>query len=290
MNDGYARLGVSPSTSVVDGHTWLAYPRLDCDWLVHGTVVFRGGDFGGSDSTWREELATYMRRNLSPAPRQVVIPTQIHGNGVTVVHGGGIADRRGRAMNADVLSVAAQADNRVEAYGEREYLEVPACDGLVTRARRVVVGVNTADCVPLFAVNQAARTLGIAHCGWRGIAAGVIESMVDVLGAVSGAKSEGAGTIYVIGASVGRCCYEVGDDLLNTFSAVEVRDCSSRGCGRKATFDLKKLVRRRLTHQGIDPAAIFTDNTCTSCLSGALCSYRAAGAACGRMYSFLMIA
>jgi copper oxidase (laccase) domain-containing protein len=281
VNDGHASPHASPSRTVVDGRTWLSYARLDHIWLVHGTVVFRGAEYGDSDSVWREELAAYMRRNVRPAPREVVIPIQIHGSRVTAVGGD------------------------VEAAARVGYMEVPGCDGLVTRAGGVVIGVNTADCIPLFAVNHETRAVGIAHCGWRGIAAGVIENLIESLEAVSGAKSgrgghdreDGArgwggpgGTVYVIGASVGRCCYEVGDDFLERFSADEVKECSLGAHGGKTTFDLKMLVRRRLIHQAIDPAAVFTDNTCTSCLSRMLCSYRAAGDACGRMYSFLMIA
>ncbi len=320
VNDGSASPQVCPSKSVVDGRTWLAYARLDYAWLVHGTVVFGDGDFGCSDSSWRKELVAYMRRNVRPAPRRIAIPVQIHGSRVTVVGAGGVAGQLDRASDSGASNGAAPVGDPAEAVGHGGYLEVPACDGLVTGARGVVIGVNTADCIPLFAVNRETRTVGIAHCGWRGIAAGVVENLIEALGVMSlvgrgrdvtegregGGDREGrgglatedgprgsggwGGTLYVIGASVGRCCYDVGADLLDRFSDDEVKECSSGGCGGKTTFDLKKLVRRRLIHRAIDPAAIFTDNTCTSCLSDMLCSYRVAGDACGRMYSFLLIA
>jgi copper oxidase (laccase) domain-containing protein len=87
---------------------------------------------------------------------------------------------------------------------------------------------------------------------------------------------------------VGGCCYEVGADLLRSFSGREAGICASVRGGR-TFFDLRQLVVLRLLDQGIDRAAVFTDNTCTSCASETLCSYRAQGEACGRMYTFLMI-
>ena len=42
------------------------------------------------------------------------------------------------------------------------------------------------------------------HCGWRGLAAGIVERGVGVVGAIAAA----------IGPGIGRCCYEVGDEVL----------------------------------------------------------------------------
>jgi copper oxidase (laccase) domain-containing protein len=150
-----------------------------------------------------------------------------------------------------------------------------------------MIGVNTADCVPLVAVCESARVAGVAHCGWRGISAGIIESFLRGLAEAVGERGLG-GMRFVIGPSVGPCCYEVGDDFLRTFSEPEVAECGGARGGR-SVFDLRRLVGRRLAHGGIDRAAVFADNTCTSCESDVLCSYRAGGKACGRMYTFVMI-
>jgi YfiH family protein len=150
-----------------------------------------------------------------------------------------------------------------------------------------MIGVNTADCIPLVAVNGAARVVGVAHCGWRGIAAGIVRSFLREMDAAAGEEGLGE-TRFLIGPSVGPCCYEVGEDLLSSFGGGEVTECSASG-GGGTVFDLKRLVRSRLAQDGIDQGSIITDNTCTSCEGETLCSYRADGEACGRMYTYLMI-
>jgi YfiH family protein len=202
-------------------------------------------------------VADFMMGNVSPRPARVVIPVQVHGSRVI-------------RIGAEAAQVSA-----------------PTCDGLVTSDCGVVIGVNTADCIPLIAVDQAARVAGVAHCGWRGIAAGVVESFLNELKAACGG-SDLVDTRFLIGASVGPCCYEVGRDFLGAFSKREVAECSVSRGGSTA-FDLKHLVRSRLAEDGIDQGSVFTDNTCTSCEGETLCSYRASGDACGRMYTFLMI-
>jgi YfiH family protein len=204
-----------------------------------------------------------MRRSINPEPRLVVVPHQTHGSRIYVVEPAGVWEGRPGASS------------------------FPDCDGLVTSAGGVVIGVSSADCIPLFAFDDASGTLGIAHCGWRGIAAGIVEAMVASL---EGAGAGRSGTRFLIGVSIGSCCYEVGHELLGAFSVSEVDECvgKARSEGERRMFDLKKLVARRLAEQGIDRDAVFTDNTCTSCRRDLLCSYRAHGSACGRMYSYLM--
>ena len=263
MSDGSVSSPAVPYKTLVGGRVFLKYACLEYPWLVHGTVVFKGRGFESPDSAWRGHVADFGRQYVHPAPRKIVIPAQVHGSRVIQVNSGG------------------------------EAVEAPTCDGLVTANGGVMIGVNTADCVPLLAVGDGARVVGAAHCGWRGIAAGVVESFLkEVRAAVGVGSPEGSGGIrdvrFVIGASVGPCCYEVGDDFLSAFSGREVEECAETR-GGKTVFDLRRLVRLRLLDEGIDRAAVFTDNTCTSCAGDSLCSYRAGGNTCGRMYTFAMI-
>lgn len=263
MNDEFAFRPAAPSTTLVGGCLSLNYACLEYPWLLHGTVVFKDRGAESPDSAWRDRVPDFARHNVRPAPRKVVIPVQVHGS--RVVRAEGCGDPR----------------------------ETPTCDGLVTAERGVMIGVNTADCVPLVAVSEGARVVGVAHCGWRGIAAGVVESFLEAVeAAVEGVSPEEPGGLgdvrFLVGVSVGPCCYEVGVDFLSAFSDREVEECAETR-GGKTVFDLKRLVGLRLLDEGIDRAAVFTDNTCTSCAGDSLCSYRADGDACGRMYTFAMI-
>ena len=137
MNDGDASRIVTPLSTVVDGRMTLEYACLEYSWLVHGTVVFKDEGFEGPDSAWRECVVEFARRNVNPEPRKVSVPVQVHGSRV-------IRERAGGG-----------------------FMEAPTCDGIVTGEPRVLIGVSTADCVPLLAVNEPARVIGVAHCGWR---------------------------------------------------------------------------------------------------------------------------
>jgi YfiH family protein len=262
VNDGSVYPVAIPSRTVADGRLSLAYSCLEYPWLAHGTAVFKDLGYESRDSAWRQLVAGFIVRNIRPAPREVVIPVQVHGS--------------------DVVRIGARG-----ATGQDAQVSAPTSDGLVTSDCGVVIGVNTADCIPLVAVNEAARVVGVAHCGWRGVAAGVVESFLRELDAAAGSTGRGE-TRFLIGASVGPCCYEVGEDFLSSFSESEIAGCSVSRGGSTA-FDLRRLVRARLAQDGIDQGSVFTDNTCTSCEGDTLASYRAEGDACGRMYTFLMI-
>jgi YfiH family protein len=158
------------------------------------------------------------------------------------------------------------------------------CDGLLTQVPSMMIGVSVADCIPLLAVNMVDRVLGVAHCGWRGMASGIIENFCA---SIKRRTRQPEKTYFLIGASIGSCCYEVGEDMLARFAPHEVsRFSASRG--GKTFFDLKSLAAWRLLKQGIPRRQISVDNTCTSCQKYILCSYRASGDGCGRMLAFVM--
>src|SRR6185436_15261892 len=86
----------------------------------------------------------------------------------------------------------------------------PTADGLVTARAGMLVGIVTADCVPVLLVDRERRAAAAVHAGWRGAAAGILEAAVNDLHArfaVEPADLEAA-----IGPAIGGCCYEVGPE------------------------------------------------------------------------------
>lgn len=83
-------------------------------------------------------------------------------------------------------------------------------DGLVTTTSRLPVAIFTADCVPV--VVETTEAVGVAHAGWRGIVAGVVGRLVDIV-------SDGFGTPVraAIGPAIQSCCFEVGDEVADRF-------------------------------------------------------------------------
>jgi YfiH family protein len=93
--------------------------------------------------------------------------------------------------------------------------EAPA-DGLWTSTPGGVVGVRTADCVPILIEDRASGRVAAVHAGWRGVEARIVEVAVQALVA-DGARV--ADLRVATGPCIQRCCYEVDGDLPGRFSA-----------------------------------------------------------------------
>jgi YfiH family protein len=158
-------------------------------------------------------------------------------------------------------------------------------DGVVTSAPGVLVGVVTADCVPVLLRAPETSVVAAVHAGWRGAAAGVVEAGVEELCGVAGAATR---TIEAaIGPAIGPCCYQVGPDVRAAF---ERRLGNAAGsvftpdAGDRLRLDLRQAVRRLLEHAGVPAPAVV--GPCTCC-TPALHSYRRDGARAGRQLSFI---
>ncbi len=143
-------------------------------------------------------------------------------------------------------------------------------DALVTRDPDLALAVQTADCVPVVLVSPEGP-FGVAHAGWRGLEAGVLEATVASLHAI------GARTIV---ARVGPClrtgCYEFGaDDLgrLESRFGPGIRGVTAAG---SPALDLLAVVHRTLGRAGVVEAPIGSDGPpCTACEPQRYFSHRA---------------
>jgi hypothetical protein len=234
--------------------TRLTYQNLDRPGIVHGIAVFKDASHRVGYEKWRSLASERLARSLPVPPKRIAIPRQVHSS--TVLDIDGIRDD-----------------------------EVLLGDGLVSADPGTLIGVSVSDCIPLFAADTKRRVIGLAHCGWRGIAGGVVEELVSALASRDGGHETAT---YLIGASIGPCCYEVGDDVLGCFEPEEVTT-HSRASGEAVYLDLKSVVAGRLEAFGVAPSSISIDSTCTSCREDVLTSYRAQGRLCGRMLAFLML-
>lgn len=120
-------------------------------------------------------------------------------------------------------------------------------DAAVTRHPERVCIVMTADCLPVFLSDRAGQTVGIAHAGWRGLAAGVLENTVRAMG------SPPENLIAYIGPGIGAHRYEVGDDVRRAFVDQDpgAAGAFAPGRGGKHFADLYALARARLTAAGV---------------------------------------
>ncbi len=159
---------------------------------------------------------------------------------------------------------------------------VPA-DAVVSRRLDRPVGVVTADCVPVLVADSAGETVAAIHAGWRGLAAGVIETALTAFWRV--ASSEGAAAS--IGPHIGRCCYEVDAPVLEALEARfedALPDASEMTRPGHARIDLGHLAATALTRSGVSAEDLTSvPDGCTRCHADRYHSYRRDGSGAGRM-------
>jgi hypothetical protein len=145
---------------------------------------------------------------------------------------------------------------------------VGSADVLVARVPGVVIGILSADCVPVAIAGE--RGVAMAHAGWRGLVAGAIDAGIAAVGPVRAAW---------VGPSIHACCYEVSDDVIDAFrsAGLPVAGDDRVDPGRAAAFALRRA--------GVEH--IVATDDCTGCDSRYF-SYRRDGVT-GRQGSFIRI-
>jgi hypothetical protein len=145
----------------------------------------------------------------------------------------------------------------------------PVADAAITGDRGVVCAVLTADCLPVLFAARDGRAVGIAHAGWRGLAAGVLEATIAALAAQGVA---GRDLLAWLGPAIGPQAFEVGADVVAAFGAGPADPCFVAQGGGKWLADLYGLARQRLAAAGV--AAIAGGGFCTHADAMRFYSYR----------------
>jgi len=135
-------------------------------------------------------------------------------------------------------------------------------DGHLTDLPGVGLLILGADCLPV-ALAGAGR-VAMLHCGWRGLAAGIVERAVARFAEPPAAA---------IGPGIGRCCYQVGPEVLAAFEDLD-------GVASGRMLDIRAVARARLEASGI--SRIEDVDLCTSCRSDLFFSHRRDDGVTGR--------
>lgn len=168
-------------------------------------------------------------------------------------------------------------------------------DALVTNVPGILLTSFYADCVPLYFIDPVKKVVGLAHAGWKGtvglIAREVIQVMEQQYGSLKGEIKA------AIGPSIGGCCYEVDEAVMDRVREAFVRldeepsslqrvAVPSESEGR-SMLNLKELNRMIMIKAGILPSNIECTSWCTSCHDDAFFSYRKHQGLTGRMASWI---
>lgn len=169
-----------------------------------------------------------------------------------------------------------------------------ATDGLLTNVPGVLLTSFYADCVPLYFYDPVCSVVGLAHAGWKGTVAQIAATMVSRMTTVYGSRPQDIRA--AIGPSIGECCYEVDDYVMDhvhrlekEFSKLEETYRKSDTDGSKYMLNLKELNQRIMIKAGILPTHIECTSLCTSCNTDLFFSYRKENGITGRMTSWIGI-
>jgi YfiH family protein len=215
----------------------------------------------------RQDLAwTQATASVGAGIEQLMRIKQVHGRAVRVL-------RRGGIMPADAR-------------------ERPAADAIVSNAPSLVLAVQTADCVPILMADAKTGVAAAVHAGWRGVCSGIAKAAVETVVAAFG-TNPGDLTVAV-GPSIGSCCYEVGEELVAAFQQngatdEQIERWFTPAANGKRRLDLWVATAEQLRDAGVNESRIHVASLCTRTHADVFDSYRAAGAAAGRMAALIRV-
>jgi YfiH family protein len=162
-------------------------------------------------------------------------------------------------------------------------------DGVVAGYPGLVLVVLTADCLPILLADTRRGVVAAVHAGWKGTVLGIAGKAARTMEVLFG--SDPADIHAALGPAIGRCCYEVGPEVVaaarDAFPfAEEYLDLKGDG---KAMLDLVGINRRLLSVSGVDRDRISSIDLCTKCRDDLFYSYRREGEKTGRMLSGIML-
>ena len=165
---------------------------------------------------------------------------------------------------------------------EAPWTGMPEGDAAIASSAGLLLGIETADCLPVLLVDPIHKRVAAAHAGWRGTARGVAGVAVAHLVA---AGSRPADILAALGPGIGPCCYEVGDELRREFPGGEAFFCP--GPRGRPHLDVRAANHSQLEAAGLRPENIHSVTECTRCRADLYPSYRRDGRGAGRMVSYI---
>ena len=163
----------------------------------------------------------------------------------------------------------------------------PEADILVSDDAETALAVRAADCVPLLLADPGTGAVAAVHAGWRGTAAGAATAAIDALAREFSARPRDL--IAAIGPSIGACCYEVGPELIDAFTAAghARRDVDrwfmTPGSAAKPRLDTWAANRDQLMMAGVLEENIHISGLCTASNVDLFPSYRVEKEKTGRL-------
>jgi len=262
-------------------------------WLAHGFSTRPGGasllegkpalNLGFTDWDERKRVEANREKFLAAVdPREMPLVTL-------------------RQFHSDVIHVAAAPCT-----------DAPKADALITNSPGLLLGVQTADCVPILLADTRRRVVAAIHAGWRGTLARIAVKTLGRMQMEFGTRPRDV--VAALGPAIGRCCYEVGPEVAQAFaaqfpSAADWFDGPFEQLAHgeeplwlpwltmmppghvppppRVQLDLRASNRWQLIDAGVPEKQIAVSDLCTACRTDLLFSYRREGAKTGRLMAVI---
>jgi len=214
-------------------------------------------------------------------------PGLVHGFGRRAP--GRAAEARDETVKRVAASLAASGTLQLlrqvhgAAVAEAPWEVPPEADAAVACRPGLILGIQTADCLPVLLADAGRGLVAAAHAGWRGTAAGVARAAVRAL-LDRGSRSERL--VALVGPGIGPCCYEVGDEVRAAFGPAGAGFFRDGPRGRPH-LDVRAANVSQLRAEGVPAGSIHHVDECTFCRPDLYHSYRRDGKGSGRMISFV---
>jgi YfiH family protein len=279
---------------------WEKPGRQKVPWLWHGFSMRKGGlsrAYCGEDAPGELNLGfTTADDREAVAQNRRLLVEAVTGDSATP-----LVTLRQIHSSVLVLGGTKDADRKTPWKG----------DGLMTDEPGLLLGIQTADCIPVLVADRKRRVVAVFHAGWRGTVKRIVEAGVGRMRLEFGCSPEDL--TAAIGPGIGACCYAVGDEVVSSFESQfayadelfhEVYDTDPvrtkypmlfltqrapghSNIGPSLHVDLVEANRRQLLSAGLKRASIHLTGGCTSCHRELFFSHRASQGHAGRMMSVI---
>jgi len=157
--------------------------------------------------------------------------------------------------------------------GSTGWRECDSCDALWSDEPNVALGIKVADCLPVTMIEPVHSVIANVHSGWRGAVQKITDEVVAALRAATSFSA--ADALAWLGPAIRRCCFEVGEEVVDQFLATEPSAETFIDRSRaRPHIDLAGLTRFRLLAAGFSADAIIDSGLCTRCDGSIFHSYR----------------
>jgi polyphenol oxidase len=209
--------------------------------LPHGFLGRRGGVSTGIYAGLNVGLGSDDERNAVVRNRQLAIDAVLPG---------AILARVYQIHSPDVVTITGSVDPD----------NPPKADAMVTDQPELLLGIVTADCVPVLFADTDAGVVGAAHAGWKGAISGVTDNTITAMEALGAERSR---IVCAIGPCIAQKSYEVDDGFFRRFAKADEANERFFASGQPGhwQFDIEGYVAARLAAAGIGKVQCFGEDT-----------------------------